>query len=66
MISYNKIMQGETVNTFFKSNLKSFGFTGVEVFNETVEDVFKGTTAEESFLYITVIDASSKFINKNN
>ena len=63
MISYN-IMQGETVNTFSKSNLKSIGFTGVEVFNETVEDVFKGTTAEESFLYITVTDTSSKFINK--
>ena len=54
-------MQGETVNAFSKSNLKSIGFTGVEVFNETVEDVFKGTTAEESFLYITVIDMSSKF-----
>ena len=52
------------MNTFSKSNLKSIGFTGVEVFNETVEDVFKGTTAEESFLYITVIDMSSKFINK--
>ena len=66
MISYTKIMQGKTMNTFSKSNLKSIGFTGVEVFNETEEDVFKGTTAEESFLYITVIDASSKFINKNN
>ena len=49
-------IQGKTVNSFSKSNLKSIAFTGVEVFNETVEDVFKGTTAAESFLYITVID----------
>jgi hypothetical protein len=59
-------MQGETVNNFSKSNLKSTGFTGVEVFNETMEDIFKGTTAAESFLYITVTDIGSKFINKNH
>ena len=44
------------MNTFSKSNLKSTGFTGVEVFNEKMEDVFKATTAKESFLYITITD----------
>ena len=53
-------MQGKTVNTFSKSNLKSTGFTGVEVFNEKMEDVFKGTTAKESFLYITITGGQYK------
>ena len=52
--------QGKTVNTFSKSSLKSTGFTGVEVFNEKMEDIFKGTTAAESFLYITVMDSGGK------
>ncbi len=47
-------VQGKAVNTFSKSKLKSTGFTGVEVFNEKMEDIFKGTTAAESFLYITI------------
>ncbi len=47
------------MNTFSKSNLKSSGFTGVEVFNETTEDTFKGTTAKESFLYISITDPIS-------
>ena len=50
------------MNSFSKSNLKSAGFTGVEVFNETVEDTFKGTTAEESFLYITVTDTDGNVV----
>ena len=58
------LMQGKTVNTFSKSNLKSTGFTGVEVFNETMEDIFKGTTATESFLYITVTSTDGKLISK--
>ena len=53
-------MQGKAVNTFSKSNLKSTGFTGVEVFNEKMEDVFKGTTAKESFLYITITGGQYK------
>jgi hypothetical protein len=48
--------QGKTVNTFSKSKLKSTGFTGVEVFNEKMEDIFKGTTAAESFLHISITD----------
>ena len=44
------------MNTFSKSNLKSTGFTGVEVFNEKMEDVFKGTTVKESFLHISITD----------
>ena len=48
------------MNTFSKSNLKSTGFTGVEVFNEKMEHIFKGTTAAESFLYITVLDPIGK------
>jgi hypothetical protein len=49
-------IQGKTVNTFSKSNLKSTGFTGVEVFNEKMEDIFKGTTAAEGFLYVSITD----------
>ena len=48
------------MNTFTKSKLKSAGFTGVEVFNEKMEHIFKGTTAAESFLYITVLDPIGK------
>ena len=55
-------IQGKTVNSFSKSNLKSNGFTGVEVFNETMEDIFKGTTATESFLHITVTDGNHKLL----
>ena len=51
-------VQGKTVNSFSKSNLKSTGFTGVEVFNETMENTFKGTTAAESFLYITITEGN--------
>jgi hypothetical protein len=36
----------------------------VEVFNEKMEDIFKGTTAAESFLYITVLDTNGKIFNK--
>ena len=57
-------VQGKTVNSFSKSNLKSTGFTGVEVFNEKMEDVFKGTTAKESFLYISITDPISMCMNK--
>ena len=32
----------------------------MEVFNERVEDVFKGTIAADSFLYIVVIDTDGK------
>ena len=59
-------MQGKTVNSFSKSNLKSSGFTGVEVFNEKMEAIFKGTSPAESFLYITVTDTGGKILNKNN
>ena len=52
------------MNSFSKPNLKSTGFTGVEVFNETMEDIFKGTTAAESFLYITVTDTGKMLIKK--
>ncbi len=55
------------MNSFSKSNLKSSGFTGVEVFNETMEDVFKGTTAAESFLLIFITDPGvGKFINEQH
>ena len=57
-------VQGKTVNSFSKSNLKSAGFTGVEVFNEKMEDVFKGTTAKESFLYISITDPISMCMSK--
>ena len=57
-------MQGKTVNSFSKSKLKSSGFTGVEVFNKKMEDIFKGTTAVESFLYITIMDTDGKVFNK--
>ena len=40
--------------------MKGEGFTGEEVFSESMEDVFKGTTAAESFLYITVMDTSGE------
>ena len=60
MIFMHPRTQGKAVNSFSKSSLKSTGFTGVEVFNETMEDIFKGTTATESFLYITVTDTGIK------
>ena len=56
-------IQGKTVNSFSKPNLKSSGFTGVEVFNETMKDTFKGTTAAESFLYITITEGNYKLLN---
>ena len=59
-IYYDHFIQGKTINTFSKSNLKSTGFTGVEVFNEKMEDVFKGTTAKESFLHVSITDPISK------
>ena len=50
------------MNTFSKSNLKSTGFTGVEVFNEKIEDVFKGTTAAESFLHVSITNTSGMYM----
>ena len=53
-------MQGKTVNTFSKSSLKSTGFTGAEVFNEKMEDVFKGTTAKRAFSISQSLEVSIK------
>ena len=45
----------------FKIANTSKGFTGVRVFNEKPATVFKGTSTTESFLFMILTDAKSKF-----
>ena len=54
-------MQGEDVNVM-KQKQSNKGFTGIEVFNETMDTVFKGTSPQESFLLFNVVDTKGVFI----
>ena len=45
----------------FKIANTSKGFTGVRVLNEKPVTVFKGTSTTESFLFMILTDAKSKF-----
>lgn len=44
--------------TFTKDGLRGDGFTGVQVWSDSVTDIFKATSVTESFLYISVLDTS--------
>ena len=46
----------------FKMGNTSSGFTGVRVFNERPATVFNGTSSTDSFLYMVLSDAKSKFL----
>lgn len=50
-------MQGSTVKTFKSTDLLAVGFTGVNQFSKKISDLFEGTSIQESFLYITVIES---------
>ena len=43
------------MNDIKLSGLTSTGFTGVQVFNETMDNIFKGTSPKESFLLVSLI-----------
>ena len=49
------------MDTFKKDGLKSSGFTGVQVWIESVEKIFASTSTTQSFLYILIRDSESKF-----
>ena len=51
------------MNQFTKSGLKSSGFTGVQVWNESVADIFKNTSTKESFLYVKIGDDECKSVS---
>ena len=50
------------MNSFTRVNLASTGFTGTNVWNESVEDIFKGASKAESFLHITVTSNDSEWL----
>lgn len=51
--------KGKTVNNSRSSSLSHKGFTGVEIFNEKVDSVFKGTSMKESFLLFNIISTDT-------
>ncbi len=43
------------MNSFGTSAFKSEGFTGIVVYNDTLDNVFQGTSTKESFLSLKLI-----------
>lgn len=52
------LMQGSTVDTYNAVGLAGNGFTGVSVYNKSVNDAFIGTSVNESFLYISINEST--------
>ena len=59
------LVQGETVNSFTRSNLKSAGFTGTNVWSLPEDAIFKGTSKNDSFLYMAMLSNDGKPMNAN-
>ena len=52
-------VQGKVMNSFKRQGLKSEGFTGVQVWTEKLETIFKGSSTTEGFLYMTITSTGS-------
>lgn len=44
--------------TFTKDGIQGNGYTGVQVWSDSISDIFKASSITESFLYISLLDTS--------
>ena len=49
------------MDSFTKVNLIGTGFTGINVWNKTIDDIFKSASKTENFLHMTITSTNSEY-----